>query len=173
MCNCPFFLGLWCTTPPIFKSKWISTIQHPTECRQENGKHFVKYWQRRFVGGMCPWCLSKLDLTFLLNWKKGLMLSARDTYSIWLINLPLLWTTLSFCAGVAECWGWVLTDTRTYVHTNLRWGPGSQGIIRHQATVTRSRWPGFCWIALFPPEGSLSYNWSVWFHDVLKVLCDH
>lgn len=76
---------------------------------------------------------------FLVTFERRLVLSARNTYRIWLINLLLLWITPSFCAGLAERQDRVSTDTRTYVRPNLLWGAGSRGIVRHQPTVTWSR----------------------------------
>lgn len=133
-------------------------MQHPTVCSQENGKHIVKYWQWR----LCRWDVSvtsyRAGSRFLVKLEKGLVLAARETYRIWLINLLVWWITSSFCAGAAECQDWVLTDARTYVPTNLQRGAGSQGIVRYQATVTRSRGLGFVEWHFFLLEGRLSYN---------------
>lgn len=138
--------------------------------RQESDKHIVKYWQgllgRRNMPVTSHWARPRFPVKF----ERGLVLSARNTYGIWLINLLLLWISPSFCAGLAECQDWVLTDTRTYVRPNLLWGPGSRGIVRHQPTVTRSRRLCFAGWHCFLLEASLSYCCSVWLRDVLKVL---
>lgn len=146
-----FLFGLWCRTPPFLKaSEWTQSSIWLTADRGM-ASEFCNIGRAVFVGGTSPWRLTELDLSLLLNWRKGWCVISEGHLQDLIDKFTALVDYLVLLCRLAECQDWALTDTRTCVPPNLQWGPGSQDVVRHQPTLTWSGRPGFCWMALFPP----------------------
>lgn len=49
----------------------MNTVQHLPDCRQRMASEFCNIDRAVSTGGTSPWCLTKLDHSLLLNWRKG------------------------------------------------------------------------------------------------------